>query len=70
MKTIIEVLQCSYQFIIVVLLIILSPSLIIKASMSTEYITDQAVVDGCSIFMLVLASLYMILLAKSKVEEL
>ena len=70
MKTIIEIIQCSYQFIIVTLLIILSPSLIIKASMSTEYITDQSVVDGCSIFMLVLASLYMILLAKSKVEEL
>lgn len=70
MKTLTEILKCSYQFIISCVIILVTPLFLIKADALATGSLNQTFVDGGAIYMFVLGFLYCAIIAKSKSEEL
>lgn len=70
MRTLIEALKCSYQFIISCVIIMVTPLFLIKADALATGELSQTLVDGGAIYMFVLCLLYCVIIAKSKSEEL
>ena len=69
MKTLIETLKCSYQFIITCVIIMVTPVFLIKADALATGELSQTLVDGAAVYMFVLCFLYCVIIAKSKPEE-
>ena len=70
MKTLTEILKCSYLFIISCVIILATPLFLIKADTLATGSLNQALVNGGAIYMFVLSFLYCIIIARSKPEEL
>jgi hypothetical protein len=69
MKSLIEVLKCSYLFIITLFVIMFTPLLLIKADALATGELSQTLVDGGAVYMFVLCFLYCVVIAKSKPED-
>lgn len=70
MRTLIEALKCSYQFIISCVIIMVTPLFLIKADALATGSLNQTFIDCGAIYMFVLGFLYCVIIANSKQEEL
>lgn len=69
MKTLIEALKCSYQFIITFVVIMVTPLFLIKADALVTGGLNQMLINGGAVYMLVLCFLYCVIICKSKPED-